>query len=66
MTTLIVKTLAFLEVMVIIIAVGQTYACYKIEKHEVSNEVIAILGMVSVLGLIWSIVSLITFYKVLA
>ena len=64
MTTLIYITVIFLCLMIIIFMLGMIYTIRTINKDLGDNEDVAI-GMVSVLGLIWSIVSLITFYKLI-
>ncbi len=64
MTTLIIITLTFLSLMVIVFAILILFCTSLAKKNEVSKET-TLLGMISVLGLIWSIVSLITFYNIL-
>lgn len=66
MTTLIIITLMFLVVMVIAFAAGIIFTFFEINTKVVEfPKLTAILGMMSVLGLIWSIVSIITLYNLL-
>jgi len=64
MTTLIIITLAFLVIMIILFAAGIVYTISTVRNKIASNEE-GVIGMLSVLGLIWTIVSFITFYKII-
>ncbi len=65
MTTLIIITLAFLTLIMLTFVFLISFCIHEVYKENGDSDTV-LLGMLSVAGLIWSIVSLITFYKVLA
>ena len=64
MITLIITTIAYFATMLLFFALVIFFCIHEVRKEEAEGDTVVI-GMLSVLGLIWSIISVITFYKVL-